>query len=25
VMQRQPDSSWRIAGCQLARLTEKGA
>jgi ketosteroid isomerase-like protein len=25
VMQRQPDGSWRIAGCQLARLTEKGA
>jgi ketosteroid isomerase-like protein len=25
VMQRQPDGGWRIAGCQLARLTEKGA
>ena len=25
VMQRQPNGDWRIAGCQLARLTEKGA
>jgi hypothetical protein len=25
VMQRQPNGDWRIAGCQIARLTEKGA
>jgi len=24
-MQRQPDASWRINGCQLARLPDKGA